>query len=174
MSGDITGPPCFWGISIREPGPPGWGSLKNRDTKIWSWVPWDSGLKGAVLTMSDKNWKLQTRLLVREGAPHQHLRKCLKIIKERKEKNWSRVPDGCLTPRQTGRLTVGRNVTLNFECRVIFREPLNLQPPEQELSRVTIGLAGYCRFLFRPVVLVWAAYSADNSCELKLFSLIIK
>jgi hypothetical protein len=26
-------------------------------------------------------------------------------------KNWSRVPDGCLTPRQTGRLTVGRKLT---------------------------------------------------------------
>jgi hypothetical protein len=31
-----------------------------------------------------------------------------------KEKNWSRVPDGCLTPRQTGRLTVGRNITLTL------------------------------------------------------------
>jgi hypothetical protein len=30
------------------------------------------------------------------------------------EKNWSRVPDGCLTPRQTGRLTVGRNMTLTL------------------------------------------------------------
>jgi hypothetical protein len=29
-----------------------------------------------------------------------------------KKKNWSRVPDGCLTPGQTGRLTVGRNMTL--------------------------------------------------------------
>jgi hypothetical protein len=28
-----------------------------------------------------------------------------------RKKNWSRVPDGCLTPRLTGRLTVGRNVT---------------------------------------------------------------
>jgi hypothetical protein len=26
-------------------------------------------------------------------------------------KNWSRVPNGSLTPRQTGRLIVGRNVT---------------------------------------------------------------
>jgi hypothetical protein len=31
-----------------------------------------------------------------------------------KGKNWSGVSDGCLTPRQTGRLTVGRNITLTF------------------------------------------------------------
>jgi hypothetical protein len=30
------------------------------------------------------------------------------------EKNWSRVPDGCLTARWTGRLTDGRNITLTF------------------------------------------------------------
>jgi hypothetical protein len=29
-----------------------------------------------------------------------------------KGKNWSLVPDVCLTSRQTGRLTVGRNITL--------------------------------------------------------------
>jgi hypothetical protein len=28
------------------------------------------------------------------------------------KQNWSRVPDGCLTPRRTGRLTIGRNITL--------------------------------------------------------------
>jgi hypothetical protein len=29
-------------------------------------------------------------------------------------KNWSRVPDGRLTPGRTGRLIVGRNVTLSL------------------------------------------------------------
>jgi hypothetical protein len=29
-------------------------------------------------------------------------------------KNWSRVPDGCLTPGRTGRLTVGHNITLTL------------------------------------------------------------
>jgi hypothetical protein len=29
----------------------------------------------------------------------------------RRKKNWSSVPDGRLTPRQTGRLTVGRKLT---------------------------------------------------------------
>jgi hypothetical protein len=50
--------------------------------------------------------KGQTRPLVREGAPHQQNRNCLTVIKI-----WSYAPDGCLTPRQTGRLTVGRNIT---------------------------------------------------------------
>jgi hypothetical protein len=34
----------------------------------------------------------------------------MKEISKRK-KNWSRVPDGRLTPKQTGRLTVGRKLT---------------------------------------------------------------
>jgi hypothetical protein len=54
--------------------------------------------------------KLQTRPLVREGATKYHTRRCLKEISRRK-KNWSRVSDGRLTPRQTGRLTVGRKLT---------------------------------------------------------------
>jgi hypothetical protein len=54
--------------------------------------------------------KLQTHPLVREDAPKEQTRNCLKEISSR-EKNWSRVPDGRLTPRQTGRLTVGRKLT---------------------------------------------------------------
>jgi hypothetical protein len=49
--------------------------------------------------------KLQTRLLVREGAPHQQTRNSLKIIKE-KGKNWLRVPDGRLTPGLADRPSV--------------------------------------------------------------------
>jgi hypothetical protein len=47
-----------------------------------------------------------------ERAPHI----CKPVIKNnfKKEKIWSRVPHGYLTPRQTGRLTVGRNITLTW------------------------------------------------------------
>jgi hypothetical protein len=38
------------------------------------------------LVISVKNWKLQTRLLVREGTPHQQTRNCLKVITEKGEK----------------------------------------------------------------------------------------
>jgi hypothetical protein len=42
-----------------------------------------------------------------------------------KEKgNWSRGPDGGLTPGQTGRLTVGRKITLTFD--LLFREAITL------------------------------------------------
>jgi hypothetical protein len=51
--------------------------------------------------------KLQTHPLVTEGAPHQHPRSYLTVLK-----TWCWSPDGCLTPRQTGRLTVRRNITL--------------------------------------------------------------
>jgi hypothetical protein len=53
---------------------------------------------------------LQTRPLVRERATNLQNRKCLKEISWRM-KNWSQVPDGRLTPRQTGRLTVSRKLT---------------------------------------------------------------
>jgi hypothetical protein len=62
------------------------GNLRNRDNRIWPWVPWDWDPRKAVLAMRRKNWKLKTRLLVREGAPHQQIRICLKIIKEIKRK----------------------------------------------------------------------------------------
>jgi hypothetical protein len=35
-------------------------------------------------------------------------------LSKKKLTNWSRVPDGCLTPGRTGRLTVGRNITLTL------------------------------------------------------------
>jgi hypothetical protein len=53
---------------------------------------------------------LQTHPLVREGATKLQTGNCLKEISRRK-KNWSQVPDGRLTPGQTGRLTVGRKLT---------------------------------------------------------------
>jgi hypothetical protein len=40
-----------------------------------------------------------------EGVPHQQTRNCLTVIKI-----WSRATDWAFTPRQTGRLTVGRNI----------------------------------------------------------------
>jgi hypothetical protein len=61
-----------------------------------------------------QNWSVQTRLLVREGAPHQQTRNCLKNNQRENGKNWPWVPDGCLTPGRTGRLTVGRNITLTL------------------------------------------------------------
>jgi hypothetical protein len=57
---------------------------------------------------------LQTRPLVREGATKLQTRNCLKEIPRRK-KNWSQVPDGRLTPGQTGRLTVGCKLTAAAE-----------------------------------------------------------
>jgi hypothetical protein len=54
--------------------------------ELWSWIPWDSDLRKAALTMPSKNWKLHTRLLVTEGSPRQQIRNCLKIIKERRRK----------------------------------------------------------------------------------------
>jgi hypothetical protein len=51
--------------------------------------------------------------VVKMGATNLQYRKCLKEIPRRK-KNWSQVPDGRLAPGQTGRLTVGRKLTLSL------------------------------------------------------------
>jgi hypothetical protein len=60
----------------------------------------------------ENDW--QTRPLVRESAPYQQTRNCLIVIRIL---SWT--PDGGLTPRQTGRLTVGRNVNLTLTlCRI--------------------------------------------------------
>jgi hypothetical protein len=83
--------------------------LPSSDRKIWSWVQRDPDLGMNSLAKTSSNFKGQTRPLVREGAPHQQTRDCLTVIKIR---SWAR--DGCLTPRRTGRLTVGHNITLTL------------------------------------------------------------
>jgi hypothetical protein len=47
---------------------------------------------------------------VREGAPHEQTRNCLTEIQL-----WSWAPDKCFTPRRTGRLTVGHNITVTLK-----------------------------------------------------------
>jgi hypothetical protein len=73
------------------------------------------GLRPEKSCAGDAQQKLKsTDPLVKEGAPHQQTRNCLKNNPRENGKIWSRVPDECLTPRRTGRLTVGRNVTLTL------------------------------------------------------------
>jgi hypothetical protein len=54
VPGGIPGPPCSWGIWIRGPGPPGWGSL-SWDSKIWPWVLQDYDLSVTALARSRNN-----------------------------------------------------------------------------------------------------------------------
>jgi hypothetical protein len=61
------------------------------------------------LARANSNCKPQTRPLVREGAPHQNTGNCLTVTRIC---SWA--PDGCLIPRQTGRLTVGGNINLTL------------------------------------------------------------
>lgn len=56
------------------------------------------------LAKASTNCKLQTHPLGRHGNPNQQTHNCLTVIKIL---FWA--PDGCLTPRQTYRLTVGHN-----------------------------------------------------------------
>jgi hypothetical protein len=76
---DIAGLSSTWEKWVQEPDPPGWGASKIETIR-------DSDLRKTSLAMPGKNWKLQTRLIVREGAPRQQTRNCLQIIKERKGK----------------------------------------------------------------------------------------
>jgi hypothetical protein len=75
--------PVMYELNLRGTWPSRLGESQNRDNEICSWIPWDSDPRKTALGMPSKNWKLQTRLLVREGAPNQQTRKYLKVIKER-------------------------------------------------------------------------------------------
>jgi hypothetical protein len=77
--------PVSGAYKYRGPGPPFWGSLKNWDNKICFWIPWDSDPSRAELARTSSNSKLQTRLLVREGATKYHIRNCPKKISKRKK-----------------------------------------------------------------------------------------
>jgi hypothetical protein len=112
--------PCAWGHNWATlfPGdnnmqtwPSRLGESRIWDSKIWSRVPWDSDPRMTALVGTGSSCKWQTRPLIREGMPHQQTCNCLAIIKV-----WSWAPDGCLTPRQTGRLAVGGNIILNLTC----------------------------------------------------------
>jgi hypothetical protein len=72
----------------------------------------DSDPRMVALATPSTSCNLQTCPLVREGAPHQQTRNCMTIIIVC---SWAL--DRCLTARQSGRLTVGRNMTLT-DCRM--------------------------------------------------------
>jgi hypothetical protein len=96
-------------------GSPRLGEYQIWDIKIWSWVSEDSDQRMTALARTSSSCKWQTHPLVREEAPHQQTRNCLTVIKIC---SWA--PDGCLTPRQTGRLTVGRNIILTLGwCKMV-------------------------------------------------------
>jgi hypothetical protein len=73
----------------------------------------------------------------RLGSLHRQIRNCLAVVTI-----WSWAPDGRLTPRETGRLTVGRNIILACfmqqklpEKKVVGLErgPLSLVSTTEEL-----------------------------------------
>jgi hypothetical protein len=74
------------------------------------------GLRSEKGCVGDAQQKLKTT----DPTSHQRERsmptnsQLSKKIKERRRKNLSWVPVGCLTPRQAGRLTVGHNITLTL------------------------------------------------------------
>jgi hypothetical protein len=84
------------------------------DSKMWPWVPWDLNPRITALSRTSSNCKWPTRPIVSVGAPPQQTCNSLTVIKI-----WSWAPDGCLTPRQTGWLTVGRNITLTLTFVVV-------------------------------------------------------
>jgi hypothetical protein len=56
-------------------------------------------LRKIALAMLSSDYKLHARPLFGKGAQRQKTCICLTVVKKKKKKNWSRVPDGCLTPR---------------------------------------------------------------------------
>jgi hypothetical protein len=79
------------------------------DSKIWLCVQRVLTLKMTALTRSSSSCKRHAHPLVREDVPHQQTLNYLTVIKI-----WSWTQDGGLTPGQTGRLTIGRKVTMTL------------------------------------------------------------
>jgi hypothetical protein len=67
-------------------------------------------VSSATLATDRLHYKLQTRPLVREGAPRRRAKQ-FSCKKKGKSKIWSWATKGCPTPRRTDRLTVSRKVT---------------------------------------------------------------
>jgi hypothetical protein len=115
----VPGPPCSFEIYIRGPDPPGWSSLR-WESKMWSWVL--RGLDPNVTANCTR--KLQTRPLVKEDA--------LKTWRPQmtdSNKHLVLSPESGPDTRQTGRFTVGRNITWTW------------------IKMTIIGLLDYSRWL---------------------------
>jgi hypothetical protein len=93
-----------------EISPVGLGGYRTWDSKVRSWLLRDSDPRNTALARPSGKYKLQIRPLARTGTRHQEKRKCPTVIKI-----WSWAPNGCLRTTQTGRLTVGRKVSLILE-----------------------------------------------------------
>jgi hypothetical protein len=115
VGGDEREPSTWWyncaTLSLGDINTETWSSRLG-ESPIWDSKIWNSDPRMTALARFS-NCKRQTRPLVIGGAPHQQTRNCLTA---KKKKNWSCAPDGGLTPRQTGRLIVGRNITLTLSC----------------------------------------------------------
>jgi hypothetical protein len=83
------------------------GKSRIWDSKIWSRVPRDSDPRMTALTRTSSNCKRP--VLSSERAPHIN-----KLATSWLITIWLYAPDGCFIPRQTGRLTVSRNIRLGL------------------------------------------------------------
>jgi hypothetical protein len=121
------------------------GQSKIRDSKILSWVLWDSDPRMSALARPS-SCKLWTHPLVRECIPHLSTCNLLTLIQI-----WSRKPDGCLTPWQTGRLTVGRNITLTLTLTWLYLTISQRLEPDSFLIQVytIIAVPFYCNKKFK-------------------------
>jgi hypothetical protein len=103
------------------------GESRMWDSKICSRVPRDSDPRITALARSSRNYKGQTRPLVREDASHQQSRNYRTVIRI-----WSLAPDGCSSFHETGRLKVGTNIRLRLRKERASSTSLcatfNLQP----------------------------------------------
>jgi hypothetical protein len=90
------------------------GEFQNWETKIWLWIPRYSGTRKTALARPSNDWVLEILPTVREGIPT-WTNSWLSKNNFKIRRNWLRDSDECLVPRETGRLTVGRDMTLTLK-----------------------------------------------------------
>jgi hypothetical protein len=95
---------------MREPGPPGWGSLR-WDSKVWFWVLSDSD-----------HWVITPQIAVpssrQRGLPTDTRPQISNSNILTGSNIWSQIPQGCSIPRHTDWLTVSRKVTSTSSDRL--------------------------------------------------------
>jgi hypothetical protein len=101
-------------VTLRVVGGDKKGSLKSETVK-YGRKSQGTRTEKTALARASGTYKRQTRPLVREGAPQNQERNCQTYSVFRAEiKIWSQAPNGCFIPRQTGQLTVDRNIRLRL------------------------------------------------------------
>jgi hypothetical protein len=158
----LTWPSSSWGIYVRGPNPPGWGSLK-WDSKVWLRVLCNSDHWVITLQIADLSSRQRGRL--------PEMRPQISDSNTPKGSNiWSQVPQGCSIPRHTDWLSVSRKVTSTSTSTVEWKlceQAIERQPLLEISSLEHFGGISAVKSRYQATASKDCSYSAVQ-CSLQL------